>query len=123
MILILKTLSAIILSIAIYNGGLASYWDFIALIIVVVFGVGIALLSKLILKSRISFSKLLSIGFVIAGIIGVIDFSVFYISSNQLHLAYRIAMLPILYGVILSLFVSVLALIQNRRKDVLLRSD
>lgn len=117
MILILKTLSAIILSMAIYNGGLASYWDFIALIIVAVFGVGIALLSKLILKGRVIFSKLLSIGFVIAGIIGVIYFSVFYISSNQLHLAYRITMLPILYGIILSLLVSVLALIRTKRKE------
>lgn len=117
MILILKILSAIILSMAIYNGGLASYWDFIALIIVVVFGVGIALLLKLILKGRVIFSKLLSIGFVIAGIIGVIHFSIFYISLNQLHLAYKIAMLPILYGVILSLLVSIPALIQSKRKE------
>lgn len=117
MILILKILSAIILSMAIYNGGLASYWDLVALVIVVVFGVGIVLLSKLILKGRIIFSKLLSIGFVIAGIIGAIHFSVFYISLNQLHLAYKIAMLPILYGVILSLLVSIPALIQSKRKE------
>lgn len=117
MILILKILSAIILSMVIYNGGLASYWDFVALIIVVVFGAGIALLSKLILKGRVIFSELLSIGFVIAGIIGVIHFSIFYISLNQLHLAYRIAMLPILYGVILSLLVSIPALIQSKRKE------
>lgn len=116
MALAIRILAAIILLIVINNGGLASYWDFFSLTIVVIFGAVAALVLKMILKKRINSDKVLSVSFLIAGTIGFIWITFFYVLRNQMHLAYQITLIPILYGVIFSTLISIFTLIRNKRR-------
>lgn len=105
------TLAILILVVIIYNGdlrrmgggALASYIDFYSLIIVLLSTAAIVLLLKLVTKNKIKLGKALYIGFIGSGLIGFVYNTAFFMSRNQIHIAYRIAFIPILYGIILSM--------------------